>query len=48
MNSMTSRAKDSWAFAVRFAVANEHGAVLDFDDARVGDGDFEDVRGEIF
>ena len=35
-------------FAVRFAITNEHRAVLDVDDARVGDGDFEDVGGEIF
>ena len=40
--------KDSWAFAVRFAIANEHGAVLDFDDARVGNRDFEDVGGKVF
>ena len=40
--------QDSWAFAVRFAIANEHGAVLDVDDARVGDGDFEDVGSEVF
>jgi len=40
--------KDSWAFAVRFAIANENGAVLDFDDARVGDRDFEDVGGKVF
>jgi len=33
---------------VRFAVANEDGAVLDFQDTRVGDGDFENVRGEVF
>ena len=31
-----------------FAIANEHGAILDVDDARVGDGDFEDVGGEVF
>lgn len=31
-----------------FAVANEDGAVFDFQDARVGDGDFEDVRGKVF
>ena len=40
--------KDSWAFAVRFAIANEHGAVLDFHDTRVGDSDFEDVGGQVF
>ena len=28
---------------MRFAIANEDGAVLDVDDARVGDSDFEDV-----
>ena len=31
-----------------FAITNEHGAVLDFDDARVGDRDFEDVGSQIF
>lgn len=40
--------QDSWALAVRFAITNEHGAILDVDDARVGDGDFEDVGGKIF
>lgn len=40
--------KDSWTFTVRLAVANEHGAVLDVDDARVGDGDFEDIGSEVF
>ena len=39
--------KDPWTFTVGLAVANEHGAALDTDDARVGDGDFEDVGGEI-
>ena len=34
--------------AVGFAVANEDGTVLDFQDARVGDGYFEDVRGKVF
>jgi hypothetical protein len=34
--------------AVGFAIADEDGTVLDFPDARVGDGDFEDVRGEVF
>ena len=33
---------------MRFAIANEDGAVLDFDDARVGDSDFEDVGGKVF
>lgn len=40
--------EDSWAVTVRFAIANENGAVLDIDDARVGDRDFEDVRGKVF
>jgi hypothetical protein len=31
---------------VRFAIANENGAILDVDDARVRDRDFEDVRGQ--
>jgi hypothetical protein len=33
---------------VGFAIADEDGTVLNFQDARVGDGDFEDVRGEVF
>ena len=33
---------------MRFTIANEDGAVLDFDDARVGDSDFEDVGGKVF
>jgi len=40
--------KDSWTFAVRLAVANEHHAVLDVDDARVGDRDFEDIGSQVF
>ena len=39
--------EDSWTVAVRLAIANEDGAVLDFDDARVGDSDFKDVGSEI-
>jgi hypothetical protein len=34
--------------AVRFAIANEDGAVLDFNDARIRDSDSEDVGGEVF
>jgi len=34
--------------AVRFAIANEDSAVLDFQDSRIGDGNFEDVGGEVF
>jgi len=34
--------------AVGFAVADEDGAVHDFQDARIGDGDSEDVWGEVF
>ena len=34
--------------AVRFAVANEDRAVLDFQDSRIGDGDSEDVGGKVF
>jgi hypothetical protein len=34
--------------AVRFAIANEDGTVLDFQDAGVGDGYPEDIRGEVF
>ena len=33
---------------MRFAIENEDGAVLDFQDTRVGDGHFEDVGGEVF
>jgi len=33
---------------VRFAVANQDGTVLDFDDSRIGDGDFEDVGSKVF
>ena len=40
--------ESSRSFAVRFAIANQHGAVLEGNDARVGDGDFEDVRSEVF
>ena len=36
--------ESSRSLAVGFAIANEHGAVLEANDARVGDGDFEDVR----
>ncbi len=39
--------QDSRSFTVRLAIANEHRAILDADDARVGDGDFEDVGSEI-
>lgn len=31
-----------------FAVANQHGAILEANDAGVGDSDFEEVGGEIF
>jgi hypothetical protein len=34
--------------AVRFAIANEDGSVLDLHDAGIRDGDSEDVRGEVF
>ena len=33
---------------MRFSVANEDSAVLDFDDSRIGDGNSEDVGGEVF
>ncbi len=33
---------------MRFAIANEDGAVLDFNDARIRDSDSEDVGGEVF
>ena len=32
---------------MRLAIANEYCAILDVDDARVGDGDFEDVRSQV-
>ena len=38
----------SGAVTVRFFIADEDGAVLDFQDARVGDGDFENVGSEVF
>ena len=31
-----------------FAIANEYDTVLDFQDAGVGDGDFEDVGSKVF
>jgi len=40
--------QDSRSFTVGLAVGNEHGAVLDVEDARVGDGDFENVGSQIF
>ena len=40
--------ENSRSFTVGLAVANEHGAVMEGNDARVGDGDFEDVGREIF
>jgi len=33
--------------AVRFAIANEDGAVLDLEDTRIRDGDSEDVGSEV-
>ena len=42
------KGQDSRSFTVGLAIANQHGAVLDADDARVGDGDFEDVGSQIF
>ena len=40
--------QDSRSFTVGLAIANQHGAVLDAEDARVGDGDFENVGSQIF
>jgi hypothetical protein len=40
--------ESSGSLAVGFAVANDHGAVVGTDDAGIGDGDLEDVGGEIF
>lgn len=37
----------SFSLAVGFAITNPHGAVLNPDDARIGDGDFENVGGQI-
>jgi hypothetical protein len=34
--------------AVRFTVANEDSTVLNFEDTSIGDGDSEDVGGEVF
>ena len=39
--------QDSGTPAVRLAITNEHGTISNTDDARVGDGDFENVGGEI-
>jgi len=33
---------------VRFFIADEDGAFLDFEDAAIGDGNFEDIGGEVF
>ncbi len=33
---------------MRFAIANENGTVLDFQDSRMGDGNSEDVGGKVF
>ena len=33
--------------AMRFAIANEDSPVLDFQDARIGDGDSEDIGGKV-
>jgi hypothetical protein len=40
--------ENSLSMAVGFAVTNEHGAILDTNDAGIGDGDLEDIGGEIF
>ena len=42
------KSESSGSLAVGFAVANEDRAVMDTQDARVGDGDFEDVGGQVF
>jgi len=42
------KSQDSGALAVRLAIANEHRTILEVDDARVGDRDFEDVGSEVF
>lgn len=33
---------------MRFFIADQDRTVLDFQDARVGDSDFEDIGGEVF
>jgi hypothetical protein len=33
---------------MRFSVANEDSTVFDFQDSRIGDGDFEEVGGKVF
>jgi len=35
------------AFAMRFFIAEGHGTVLDFEDAAIGDGHFEDIGSKI-
>jgi len=40
--------QDSGALAVRLAIVNQHRAVMEAEDARVGDGDFENIGSEIF
>jgi len=40
--------EDSRSLAVGFAVANQRGAVLYSHDARITDGDLEDVGSEVF
>lgn len=40
--------KSSRSLAVRLAIANEHGAVVEVQDAGIGDSDLEDIGGEIF
>lgn len=42
------KGKSSQAVAVRFFIADEDGTVLDFEDAAIGDGDFEDVGSKVF
>ena len=40
--------ESSQSITVRFFIADEDGAILDCEDAAIGDGDFEDVGGKVF
>jgi hypothetical protein len=42
------KGESSQSVAVRFFIADEDGAILDLEDPIIGDGDFEDIGGEVF
>jgi hypothetical protein len=42
------KGESSQSVAVMVFIADEDSAVLDFEDAVIGDGDFEDIGGEVF